>query len=143
MATVSVDVNMEQWAKDLLAAWTSHQVEKVLSFYDDDAVFEDVALGRVMRGKEEIRAFVKETFTGFPDFEIGMKSFLASDGHVCIEWMSSGTHNGNLPGMPTTGKSFSVPGVSVIELAQGKAKREADYWDSSSMMRQLGLTPQG
>jgi hypothetical protein len=29
------------------------------------------------------------------------------------------------------------------QLAQGKAKREADYWDSASMMRQLGLLPEG
>ena len=139
MATMSQDVEMKQWAKDLLAAWSSHEVERVLSFYDDDGVFEDFALGRVMRGKEEIRAFIKESFSGFPDFRMEMKSFLSSHDHVCIEWMAGGTHNGNLPGMPATGKSFSVPGVSVIELAQGKAKREADYWDSASMMRQLGL----
>jgi len=135
MATVSLDI----WAKDLLAARSSRELERVLSFYDDDVVFEDFALGRVMRGKEEIRAFIKESFSGFPDFRMGMKSFMSSDDHVCIEWMSSGTHTGNLPGMPATGKSFSIPGVSVIELAQGKARREADYWDSASMMRQLGL----
>jgi hypothetical protein len=45
--------------------------------------------------------------------------------------------------MPATGKSFSSPGVSLIELSGGKAKRGIDYYDGSSLMRQLGLLPPG
>jgi len=139
MATMAID--MEQWAKDLMAAWSSHDVEKVLSFYDDDGVLEDYALGRFLHGKEEIRAHVKEGLTGFPDFKIEMKSFFASGNHACIECVMSGTQKGDLPGMPATGKHFSVPGVAVIELKGGKAIRESDYYDGASFMRQLGGLP--
>jgi steroid delta-isomerase-like uncharacterized protein len=139
MTTMAID--MEQWAKDLFAAYSSHDVENTLSFYADDAIFEDFALGRFLQGKEELRAHVKEAFTGFPDFKIEMKSFFASGNHACIECIMGGTHKGDLPGMPPTGKHFSVPGVAVIEFKEGKAKREADYWDSASMMRQLGVLP--
>ena len=50
-------------------------------------------------------------------------------------------NSARLAGMPATGKSFAVPGVSVIGFGDDKAKREADYWDSDSMMRQLGPLP--
>lgn len=123
-----------------MAAWRSHDVEKILSFYTDDCIFEDLAISRVLNGKEELRAYIKEGFTNLPDFRIEAKSSFASGDHVCIEWIMSGT-SGNLPGMPVTNKSYSVPGVAVIELKEGKVKRETDYWDTSSLMRQLGVLP--
>ena len=137
---VTMPIDMEEWVKDLLAAWTSHDVENILPFYADDCIFEDLAISRVLNGKEELRAYIKEGFTNLPDFRIEAKSSFASGDHVCIEWVMSGTR-GNLPGMPVTNQSYSVPGVAVIELKKGKAKRETDYYDGATLMRQLGLPP--
>ena len=134
-------IDIEEWAKNLLAAWTSHDVEKILFFYADDCVFQDFAIGRILNGKKALCAYLEESFTNLPDFRIEAKSSFASGDRVCIEFVMSGTR-GSLPGMAVVNKNYSVPGVAAIELARGKAKREADYWDSSSMMRQLGLLPE-
>ena len=138
MATMAID--MEEWPKDLLAAWTPHDVENILSFYTDDCIFEDLAISRVVSGREDLRTYIKEGFTNLPDFRIGAKSSFASGDHVCIEWIMSGT-SGNFPGMPATNKSYSVPRVAVIELKEGKAKRETDYYDGATLMQQLGILP--
>ncbi len=53
----------------------------------------------------------------------------------------SGTHKGDFPGMPATGKRFSIRGVTIIELQGGKIRRNSDYWDAASMMKQVGLLP--
>jgi predicted ester cyclase len=54
----------------------------------------------------------------------------------------SGTHNGDFPGIPATGKHFSsARGTSILELEAGKIHREADYWDAATLMRQVGLLP--
>jgi len=137
----SVEIALEQWAKDLAAAYSAHDIEKALSFYADDCTFDDFALGRFLNGKEEIRAHIREAFTAFPDFKIEIKSFFASGNHACFECVMSGTHKGDLPRMPASGKHFSVPGVVVVELKDGKAKREADYYDGASFMQQLGGLP--
>src|SRR5262249_43407777 len=43
----------------------------------------------------------------------------------------SGTHKGNLPGIPATGKRFSsVRGSTILELEAGKIRQESDYWDA-------------
>ncbi len=52
---------------DYLAVWNSHDTEKVVSLFTDDCVYEDLAFGRINRGKEELRAFVNGTFAAFPD----------------------------------------------------------------------------
>jgi ketosteroid isomerase-like protein len=43
--------------------------------------------------------------------------------------------------MYKTGKKFSVRGVSVIEVREGKIFRNLDFYDSATIMRQLGLLP--
>jgi steroid delta-isomerase-like uncharacterized protein len=133
---------MDQMVKDLVAAWNSHDMAKTLSFYTDDCVYEDVVLGKTFHGKEEYRALFKEVFEGVPDFKLEVKSTIASGDHLCIEWGMSGTQTGNISGVPGTGRSFSVPLVSVIDLKSGKIQRETDYYDGASLFRQLGVQPQ-
>jgi steroid delta-isomerase-like uncharacterized protein len=53
----------------------------------------------------------------------------------------SGTHAGDFPGMPATGKRLSVRGSTILELEAGKIRRESDYWDAATFMRQVGLLP--
>ena len=54
----------------------------------------------------------------------------------------SGTHRGDFPGIPATGKHFSaVRGSTVLELGAGKIHRESDYWDAATFMKQVGLLP--
>jgi steroid delta-isomerase-like uncharacterized protein len=59
-----------------------------------------------------------------------------------VEWVMSGTHTGDLPGIPATGKRFSsVRGSTILELEAGKIRRKSDYWDAATFMKQVGLLP--
>lgn len=49
-------------AEGFIAAWNSHDAEKVIPIYTDDVFFEDVTLGAVSRGSEEMRKFATSTF---------------------------------------------------------------------------------
>ena len=130
--------DVERMFEDYLAAWNSHDVEKIASFFTDDCVYEDVALGAVNRGKEQVRAYLSGTFNGFPDFKIERTSnFVAGDWRGA-EWIMSGTHTGDIPGLPVTGKSFSIRGASITKLRGGKIARNTDYWNLISMLEQLG-----
>ena len=40
---------VKKMANDCSKAWNSHDVKKVLEFYTDDCVFEDLALGVCLR----------------------------------------------------------------------------------------------
>jgi steroid delta-isomerase-like uncharacterized protein len=60
-----------------------------------------------------------------------------------VEWVMRGTHRGDLPGMPATGKQVEVRGASILEFADGKIRRCSDYWDMATFLKQLGLMPAG
>ena len=141
MATSDLERMLDEWAM----AWSSidnKDPERVLALFADDCVFEDVTFGVVARGKEELRSFVNRAFAAVPDFKYGLTSRFAASQWAAIEWVMSGTHKGDWPGMPATGKRFSsVRGTSILELEAGKIRRESDYWDAATFMKQVGLLP--
>jgi steroid delta-isomerase-like uncharacterized protein len=130
----------EKMLQDWNEAWNAHEVERILSYFTDDIVFEDLGGARVMRGKEEMRTWINETLSAFPDFRTDLKSLFVSGEWAGSEWVASGTFKGQLPRLKPTGKSYSVRGASIMELHDGKIKRNADYYDSATVIRQLFLT---
>jgi aerobic-type carbon monoxide dehydrogenase small subunit (CoxS/CutS family) len=40
-----------------------------------------------------------------------------------------------------TERFSSVPGSTILELEAGKIRRESDYWDAATFMKQVGLLP--
>jgi steroid delta-isomerase-like uncharacterized protein len=123
----------EKW----IAAWNSRSPDKMLPLFTDDIVYEDVALGEVNHGKAELRAFAASEFEAVPDLELKLLRADIQGGHGTIEWIFSGTDKGVFK----TGKRFSVRGVSVIDLRDGKIFRNLDFYDSATIMRQVGVLP--
>ncbi len=134
--------DVKKMLMDYVAAWNSGDPEKVTSFLTNDCVFENLGGEDVHRGVEEIKAWASGVFASFPDFRLEIKSLFVAGDWVGVEWIETGTHKGSMGSSPPTGKSFSVPGASILELHHGKIKRETLYWDSATFLRQLGLMPE-
>jgi steroid delta-isomerase-like uncharacterized protein len=134
--------DMEKMMNDYVAAWNSHDTEKVLSFCTDDVVFEEVPMGKVWRGNKEAKDYISSAFVDFPDFKIEIKLGLNAGDRGAGEWVMSGTFaHSSIPEMPATGKRFSVRGSSIIEFREGKISRESMYWNMASFLQQVGLMP--
>jgi hypothetical protein len=56
----------ERVIEDLGRYWSSHDFDRLLPLFTDDVLYEDVTMGAVNHGKDELRAF-GEAFPGFPD----------------------------------------------------------------------------
>ena len=134
----------EHLVKDVVEATNSKDIDKAISLFSDDCIFEDVAPGIVCRGKEELRKFYKEVFSAFPDFNVELKSSFASGNQLCSEMILSGTHKGKMPDMPMepTGKHWSVQSVRVDELREDKVYRTRVYFDMASLLQQIGVMPE-
>jgi steroid delta-isomerase-like uncharacterized protein len=132
----------EKLLNDYLAAWNAHDVERLLSLCTDDFVFDEVSMGMVIRGKKEAKDFINSTFVDFPDLKIELKSNFNTGDRGAGEWVMSATFaHSSFPGMPATGKRFSVRGASVFEVRKGKVSRETMYWNLATFLQQVGLMP--
>ena len=124
-------------AEKLIAAWNSHSPEKMVPLFTDDIFYEDVAFGEISHGSTELRKFAASEFSGVPDLELKLVRANIQGGHGTVEWTFSGTDKD----VYKTGKKFSVRGVSVIDVRDGKISRCLDFYDVSTVMRQVGLLP--
>ena len=130
---------IEEWGRH----WTAHDLHRLLPLFTDDLVYEDVTMGVVNRSRDELRAFGEGFFAAFPDVAFELTSRFAGGSHGGAEWVMRGTHRGDLPGMPATGKQVEVRGASILEFAGEKIRRCSDYWDMATFLKQLGMMPAG
>lgn len=56
----------------------------------------------------------------FPDREDTIETIIAEGHRVALQWQMTGTHSGNLFGIPPTGKSFKIWELALFNLAEGK-----------------------
>lgn len=124
-------------AENWIAAWNSHDPDKMLPVFTDDVFYEDVAYGEVSHGHAEFRKFADDELEAVPDLELKLVRASVHNGHGTIEWAFSGTDKG----IYKTGKKFTVRGVSVIDVRDGKISRSLDFYDSGTIMRQVGVLP--
>lgn len=130
--------NTEEFVNNLWAAWNSHDWGKTSPFYADDCIMEDLP-SRTCHGKRELEAYYNYLLTGYPDLTFEVKSCFGSDNRIANEWIMTGTHTGDTARFKATGKTFSIPGVSILEIQGGQIIRETDYWDMCSLLQQLGI----
>jgi len=126
-----------------LAAWNQHDPARVASYMADDAVYEDVALGRLLRGPAEVASFVEEATRSSSDFRFEDVSLFATGNDYANEWIMVGTNDRDLPGLPATGRTFRVRGASIGRgNMDGKIAANRDYYNLAELLTQLGrLTP--
>ena len=123
--------------------WTSEPVE-LLDFFRPDGSYTDVAFGATYNGRDEIARFHRWMLKFAPDSVIEFSDACARDGRLYLQWVWSGTFEGALrlpdgSSVESTGANFSVPGVAACRYAaDGKLISHRDYWELSTMLRQLG-----
>jgi steroid delta-isomerase-like uncharacterized protein len=116
--------------------------QRVMSRVSDDCLFEDVALETTFEGKAGVRRFAEITFAAVPDFRWTPMAILIDGSRAATEWRMTGTQTGDTPRVRRTGKSFSVPGSSFLEIQAGKIHRNRDYWSLATYLTQLGVMPE-
>jgi steroid delta-isomerase-like uncharacterized protein len=125
-----------------LDAWNAHDSAAVARHMADDAVYEDVALGRVLHGPSEIVSFVEEATTSSSDFRFEVVSQFSAGNDYANEWVMHGTNDRELRGVPATGRSFHVRGASIGKLdASGRIVENRDYYNLAELLTQLGILP--
>lgn len=79
--------------------------------------------------------------TAFPDFHLTTGEMIAEGDKVAYRVTWSGTHKGNLMGIPPTEKQVTVTETHIDHIADGKIVRHEGDWDQMGMMQQLGVIP--
>jgi steroid delta-isomerase-like uncharacterized protein len=120
-----------------LAHQSVGNVEKLQHDYHENAIVEDSLYAQPFVGREAIMARKRVGFAAIPNIQFEVKNSIVHGDQLTVEWIASGIHQQDYPGLPASGRSFSIPGVTVVVRQNGKIVRESLYYDMTEVHRQL------
>jgi steroid delta-isomerase-like uncharacterized protein len=124
-------------------AWNDRNFDAIAEATAPDAVLTIVGSGDTYEGTEGARKFSAMWADGFPDGRVTVDRVIAAGDDVAVEYTGRGTHTGTLStsmgDIAATGRSVTLQLCDMIEMRGGKVYRQRTYFDSGSMMAQLGL----
>lgn len=124
-------------------SWDLRDPERGVSVIADDCRFEDVARGELQIGPDGYRADYRRWREAFPDGEVKVVNVVVQGDWAVVEFLNRGTQTGplhsSLGTFPPSGRRMEVRYCSVMRVAGGMVVEGRDYYDASSIARQLGL----
>jgi steroid delta-isomerase-like uncharacterized protein len=93
-------------------------------------------------GPEGIKAVVSMFRAGMPDLRVLIEDVVAEGDKVVMRYRIEGTHEGELFGVPPTGRQVSIESITVERLSGGKIREHWRITDTLDMMQQLGAIPE-
>jgi steroid delta-isomerase-like uncharacterized protein len=127
-------------------AYNKRDWDGAIALTTPEATFVNVATGQTFHGPEGVRRFLQGWATAFPDSRVETTQVIADEQGAMMEFRGRGTQTGPLQSpagdIPPTGRSVDVPFVEVLDLQQGKIAQARLYFDSVTLLQQLGVVPQ-
>jgi len=106
--------------------------------YAENAIVEDSMRSKPFIGRAAIMDRKNIITSAASEAKISITNRIVTGNQVTAEWVATGIHTGDLPGLPASGRPFSIHGVTVVIRHEGKIVREALYYDVNQLYRQLG-----
>jgi steroid delta-isomerase-like uncharacterized protein len=107
-----------------------------------NATFHDANVpGAKFTGPEGVKQFAKIYRDAFPDVHYTIDDQIAEGDKVVTRWTATGTHKGQLMGIPPTNKHATVTGIVIGRYKDGKVVEGWSNYDMLGMLQQLGVVP--
>lgn len=133
-----VNPDMDSRVERAVAAFNDHDTDRLMAQMTDDCTFTD-PLEEDISGTE-LRKYTEEIFETFPDVRLEVDRVIESDdGVTALEGRYVGTHDAPMDDLPATGKTVSIPTMTVIDVSDDGITSWRDYWDQQAFTEQLGL----
>lgn len=92
-------------------------------------------------GLEAAKEWFAMIGAAFPDMKLTVEDMIGEGDKVVVRGAFSGTHQGELFGIPATGKKVAQTTLMIFRLAKGEIVEGWYATDNLSMMQQLGVIP--
>ncbi len=137
----------EDLAKKWTDAFNKHDARAVAAYYTQDAIAYDPFYPEPLKGRAAIEKDAADFFRGFSDIRFEVISIFEKGDRASAEIKMTGTNNGPLATpmgeVPATGKRVDLRGASIVRInAENLVVEEHRYYDTGTLMKQLGLAPE-
>ena len=111
-----------------LVAWTGNNPEKLIEFYSEDAFYLDPAKPKGLKGREEIFQYFKKLLAANPNWIWESVEVFPTKKGFTAKWKAT---------IPVGTKVIIEYGMDIVEVENGKMKRNEVYFDTSNLLSAL------
>lgn len=122
--------------------WSKGDMALIDELTTDEYVEHDPALPEPIRGREALEETVAMYREGTPDLTKAVDETFVDGDTVIVTYTAKGTHEGEIMGVPPTGRSVEVDGVFVYRVEDGRLTEGTDMWDVFGLLAQIGGLPE-
>ena len=95
------------------------------------------------QGAEAEVAAIESWWKATSDVHLEILEIGESDGLVTLRYTLTGTNDGELFGIPASGRKFHVENCTLLRVVEGKVQNAYRYSDTLGLMTQLGVMSRG
>ena len=95
-----------------------------------------------LKGISELREFIHEFRSAFPDLNLQINDFFNSNDRTCAAFTLKGTHEQDFMGIPATKKFVEVQGMVISRIKDNKILEDREILDNLTFFQQLGVVPE-
>lgn len=139
--TESTEQNRERLRRLYDEALSGGDMSVVDEICADDFALHTPSSPEPIRGPEGFKGYIGMYRAAFPDVELIVEDLIAEADTAALRGTLTGTHEGELMGIPPTGTEVSVMGMTIARFEREKAVEMWSISDSSGLLQQLGVTP--
>ena len=114
-----------KFCKEWLSAWTGNIPEKLLSYYAENAYYQDPAFPKGLVGHEQILPYFEKLLSGNPSWKWELEELFKTEKGFVFKWKAT---------IPVGSKILSEKGMDIVELENKKISRNEVYFDRFDLL---------
>jgi predicted ester cyclase len=91
--------------------------------------------------KASVREFYEESWVVYANQHLSLDEVFGQDNKLCVRFTNTGSHVGELVGVPPTGREITMEGMTVMHFRDGKCMERWPVVDIIGPLAQMGALP--
>ena len=125
---MSEEAYILEFCRQWLPAWTGNEPETLLRFYTEDAFYSDPAHPEGLKGHDQLREYFVKLLAANPNWVWEPVEVFPTLRGFTLKWRAV---------IPAGKKKIVEFGMDIVELEDGKIRRNEVYFDRSRLLESL------
>jgi len=130
----------ERWHMDIFQGGNLDAADEILT--SEFTWHGSLGPGEDQHGPQAVKQVASQLISAFPDRTISHEDVITEGDRVLIRWVMVGTHQGELMGIPPTGRRVALTGFDLFRIEDAKIAEMWQEADQFGLMQQLGVVPE-
>ena len=126
-----------RWLEEIINA---HNVALCDELYDPNYLPHSLPPG-LSQNRDGFKQYASAYFQAVPDVHATIDSMIAEGDWVAFRYTAHATHQGDMMGIPATGKELTVSAGVTLRIVDSRIVEDWLDWDRLDLLQQLGIIP--